>query len=293
MVHIVKEGKFNDNTYLIDGLLFRLPGTIAIFVIENGGERMMFDTSEPLSARKIIKKLKEYGLFPIQKLLLTHSHWDHDQGWEKLKKLNGDFEILASENAIEYLRNPGKMNEGFGYEVPPIEGEITSLKEGDTIDLNGLKLKVLNFFGHTQDSIAILDEKNRNLFTGDSIIYKWDENTLAPVIMLPDFNESELLKTFERLKSMREEIDSISLAHFGVLKDDDFKKLLGELQDFYFKVKDSLIQWYKENPSIEYLATRYLETYIPNSTIHTKDNMIGLHLLMGWMEGGLKSSGFI
>ena len=293
MVHIVEEGKFNDNTYLIDGLLFRLPGTIAIFVIENGGERMMFDTSEPLAARKIIKKLKEYGLFPIQKLLLTHSHWDHDQGWEKLKKLNGDFEILASENAIQYLRNPGKMNEGFGYEVPPIEGEITSLKEGDTIDLNGLKLKVLNFFGHTQDSIAILDEKNRNLFTGDSIIYKWDENTIAPVIMLPDFNESELLKTFERLESMREEIDSISLAHFGVLKDDDFKKLLGELQDFYFKVKDSLIQWYKENPSIEYLATRYLETYIPNSTIHTKDNMIGLHLLMGWMEGGLKSSGFI
>ena len=92
---------------------------------------------------------------------------------------------------------------------------------------------------------------------------------------------------------MRGEIDSVSTAHFGVWKDDDLDKLLDELQDFYFKVKNSLIQWYSENQFIEYLASKYLETYIPNSTIHTKENMIGLHLLMGWMEGGLKTSGFI
>ena len=106
MGQIIDEGKFNENTYLIDGMLFRLPGTIAIYVIENGGECMMFDTSEPLSARKIVKKLKEYDLFPIQKLFLTHSHWDHVQGWERMKKLNGDFEILASENAIKHLKDP-------------------------------------------------------------------------------------------------------------------------------------------------------------------------------------------
>ena len=293
MGQIIDEGKFNENTYLIDGMLFRLPGTMAIYIIENGGERMMLDTSEPLAARKIIKKLKEFGLFPIHKLLLTHSHWDHVQNVGKLKKLNGDFEILASKNAIKHLRDPGIMNDAFGYKIPPIEGDITPLKEGDVIDLNGLELKVLNFFGHTQDSIAVLDEKNRNLFTGDSIMYKWDLNTMAPVIMPPEFNESELLKTFERLRNMRGDIDSVSMAHFGVWNDADLNKLLDEQQDFYFKVKNSLIQWYSENPSIEYLASKYLETYIPNSTIHTKENMIGLHLIMGWMEGGLKTSGFI
>jgi len=293
MGQIIDEGKFNDNTYLIDGMLFRLPGTIAIYVIENGGERMMFDTSEPLSARKIVKKLKEYDLFPIQKLLLTHSHWDHVQGWERIKKVNGDFEILASENAIKHLKDPGLMDAAFGYKVPPIEGDITPLKEGDVIDLNGLKLKVLNFFGHTQDSIAVLDGKNRNLFTGDSIMYKWDLNTMAPVIMPPEFNESDLVKTFQKLRNMRGDIDSVSMAHFGVWSGEDLDKLLDEQQDFYFKVKNSLIQWYSENPSIEYLASKYLETYIPNSTIHTKENMIGLHMLMGWMKNGLKTSGFL
>ena len=192
-----------------------------------------------------------------------------------------------------YRGKPAKMNDVFGYDVPPIEGDITALKEGDNIDLNGLKLKVFNFFGHTQDSIAVLDENNRNLFVGDSVIYKWDNNTSAPVIMPPDFKESELLKTFERIKSMKDKFDSVSMAHFGVWKGEDIGKILDELQDFYFKVKNSLVQWYNENPSIEYLASQYLESYIPNSTIHTKENMIGLTLLMEWMEGGLKSSGFI
>ena len=62
------------------------------------------------------------------------------------------------------LRNPEKMNGVFGYKVPPIEGDVTALKEGDIIDLNGLELKVFDFFGHTQDCIAILDESNKNLF---------------------------------------------------------------------------------------------------------------------------------
>jgi len=292
MVFINAEGKINDNTYLIDGMLFRLPGQLSIYIIENNGERMMIDTSSPLNARKIVKKMKELDVFPIHKLLFTHSHWDHNQGWERLRKFIGDFEILASEKAIDNLKNPKIMNDVFGYDVPPLD-DFTSLKEGDIINLNGLELEVLNFFGHTQDSIAILDKKNRNIFTGDAIIYKWDQQTFAPVIMPPDFNESELLKTFNRLRNMRNDLDSISLAHFGVWKEEDFNKILNEVEDLYFKAKDAMIQWYNENPSIEYLAEKYHEKFIPNSTIHTKENLIGLHLIMEWIEGGLKSSGFI
>ena len=184
------------------------------------------------------------------------------------------------------------MNDVFGYKIPPIEG-VTPLKEGDAIDLKGLELEVQNFFGHTQDSIALYDKKNRNLFAGDSIIYKWDENTYAPVIMPPDFNESELLKTIRKLKSMEEDLDSLSLAHFGVWKDEDFNKILNEVEDFYFTAKESMIKWYKEDPSIPSLAIKYHNKFIPKSEIHTKENLIGLHLIMEWIEGGLKSSGMV
>ena len=57
MVFINSEGKFNENTHLIDGQLFKMKGNMAIYVIENKGIRMMIDSGEDLAARKVVKKL--------------------------------------------------------------------------------------------------------------------------------------------------------------------------------------------------------------------------------------------
>jgi glyoxylase-like metal-dependent hydrolase (beta-lactamase superfamily II) len=293
MVHINTDGKFNDNSYLIDGLMFSLPGNNTVYIIENEGERLMIDTSTPLQSRKIIKKMKEFGIFPIHKLLFTHSHFDHNQAWEKLKRSFGELEIFASKNAVENLKHPEIMNDVYGFKVPPLE-EFTQLKEGDVIDLNGLELKILDFFGHTNDSIAVLDEKNKNIFVGDAIMSKNDINTPSPnVIMPPDFNESNLIQTFEKLRKISNNLNSISLGHCGVYKDEDFKKIVEEMEDFYFKTKNALIQWYNENPTSEYLAEKYHETFIPNSTIHTEGNLLRLIIPMEWLIEGLKGCGFV
>lgn len=294
MVIIKSEGKFNDNSYLIDGMLFRMSGNLAIYVIENNGTRMMIDTSEELMAKKIVDKLKEFNIYPIHKLLLTHSHWDHVQGVAKLKKLmkETEIEVLASEDAIDNLRNTERMNKIFGYKVNPVD-DVIPLKDGDNIDLNGLKLEIFNFFGHTQDSIALLDRKNRNIFTGDAIIDRYDYDTVSPTFFPPDFNEIALFKTFKKLKSLKNNIDSISLAHFGVWKGGDFEKILSEMESLHKDAKESIIKWYKEKPSIEHITLKYHEKFTPNSKIHTKENMIGLHLIIEWLVKGLQISGFI
>ena len=151
-----------------------MPKFLSIYIIEHKGMRLMIDVGENIKARKIIRTLKDFGLYPIDKILLTHSHWDHAQGLSKfytmMKEL--DVEVLASENAVENLRHPERMIEGFENfgELYPFEEAITPLKEGDIIDIKGLELEVKNFFGHTMDSIALLDKKNRNIFVGDAII---------------------------------------------------------------------------------------------------------------------------
>ncbi len=58
MVHVNIEGKFNDNTYLLDGELYKLKGSLAIYVIENEGMRVMIDAPSELGVRKFINKLK-------------------------------------------------------------------------------------------------------------------------------------------------------------------------------------------------------------------------------------------
>jgi glyoxylase-like metal-dependent hydrolase (beta-lactamase superfamily II) len=294
MVFINEEGKFNDNSYLIEGYIFQLPKQLGIYVIENNGVRMMMDTGVPLASRKVMKKLKELGLFPIQKLLLTHSHWDHVQAYSKMKRLNGEeFELLASEKAIENIRNPEEHNKVYGFKVEPIMDDVTSLKDGDVIDLNGLELEVINLFGHTMDSIGIIDRKNKNIFTGDAIFSRSDENTMQPINMPPFFNESELLKTYEKLRGMKGDLNSISLNHFGVWTNEHFDKIINEMEVLYFDMKDAVIKWHGENNSIKYIAEKFHEKFIPNSTVHTKENIVGFEMVLGWAIDGLKIAGII
>jgi len=294
MVFLNAEGRFNENSYLIDDMIFRLSGQLSIYVVENKGTRMMIDVGVELSVRKIVKKLKDFGLYPIHKVILTHSHFDHVQGVEKLKNLmkETDIEFLASEKATDNLRFPEKMNKYFGYIVDPIEN-VTPLKDGDIININGLELEILNFSGHTQDSIAIFDKKNKNIFAGDAVIDKVDHHTIMPEFVPPDFNESEYIKTLKKLRGMRNELNSISLGHFGVWKDEDFTSIVETTEEFHFNAKESIIKWYNENPSLEYIALKYHEKFIPESKIHTKENIHGLEFEIQWFIDGLKTMGVI
>ncbi|MFX0006727.1 MAG: MBL fold metallo-hydrolase [Promethearchaeota archaeon] len=294
MVYINKEGKINENTWLIDGFLFGGKGNLSIYIIENNGTRMMIDASEKAAIPKIIEKLKEFKIHPIHKIFLTHSHFDHIDGVHEFQKLikDTDIEVLASENAIENLRNPNNINEVFGAKTEPIEGVIP-LKDNQIIDLNGLELKVLNFYGHTMDSIALFDKTNKNIFTGDAIIDKSSIYYFQPTFVPPDFHESELLKTFQRLREMKEELNSISLAHYGVWTDEDFKQIINNMEELHFATKDSIIRWYKENPSYNYLALKFHEIFIPKSKIIKLGYIEVLERQMEWLVEGLKRSGFI
>jgi glyoxylase-like metal-dependent hydrolase (beta-lactamase superfamily II) len=294
MVFINKEGKFNENTWLIDGNLFGGKGNLSIYVIENKGNRMMIDASEKAMAHLIIEKLKKSNLFPIHKILLTHSHFDHVEGVQLLQKLISDnkIEVLASENAIENLKNPNLINGVFGSKMEPIN-DVIPLKDHQMIDLNGLELEVLNFFGHTMDSIALFDKKNKNIFTGDSIIDKSSIYYFQPTFMPPDFHEQNLLETFQRLRNMKNKLNSISLAHYGVWTEEDCVQVINNMEKLHFATKNSIIKWYKENPSFNYLALKFHETFIPKSKILKLGNIGFLENQMKWLVEGLKRSGFI
>jgi len=147
MVFIYKEGKFNENSYLVDGNLFGAPRSLSLFVVENNRTRLLIDTSSGDMAELIINKLKQFKIYPIHKILLTHSHWDHTAGVNKLKALmkNTDIEVLASENAIENLRTPAIMNDVFEASVEPLD-DVIPLKEGE-----GLMVKADIKHKHTSD----------------------------------------------------------------------------------------------------------------------------------------------
>ena len=195
-------------------------------------------------------------------------------------------------NEIFETIKPTAMQDVFTATLDPIE-DVTPLKEGDIIDLNGLILEVFNFFGHTMDSIALLDEKNRNIFTGDAILNKSGDLYVQPTFMPPEFNESEILKTFQKLRDIKDKLNSIAIAHYGVYKDGDFEVYLEEMEEIHFKTKNSIIQWYKENLSSREIALKYYGTYVSSSEMLENEALDSLEMNIRWLIEGLKLSGFI
>lgn len=268
--------------------------TCAIYIIESDGERLMLDTGEALSARRLVKKLKKFDLYPIHKILLTHAHWDHIQALPKLKRMMKeiDIEVYVHQNALDILKNPERMNKFFGYHVDPIT-EVKPLKQDDILNLNGVKLKIYEFFGHTQDCVAIEDEENRIIYVGDAIIDRINKNTFVPVLFGPDFDEESLLKTYDKLRDMRNELDAIALAHYGVWKGEDFNRIVDEMEELYFKAKNTIINLYEENPSPEFITKKYRERLIPNSEIFSEEHIMGLQWNIAQNLDTLKAAGFI
>lgn len=164
--------------------------TKAGFVIDPGSQ-----------AQRLEAIIKEKG-WTIEKILLTHGHFDHIGAVKELQKRLG-CPVLAFPTPEEYLSNP-YTNLSIYFEGPVIEIEdVTALHDGQIIALEhnpSFALRVISTPGHTTDSVVYYSEKDGLAFAGDTLfkgsIGRWDLpggdlNTLKKslaqkVLTLPD-----------------------------------------------------------------------------------------------------------
>jgi glyoxylase-like metal-dependent hydrolase (beta-lactamase superfamily II) len=105
------------------------------------------------------------------------------------------------DGAVSRLPRPGWRS--ADYMVPP--APLTRiLDEGDVVDLGDRQLRVLHLPGHSPDSIALFDEANGLLFSGDAI---YDEELIDD---LPDSDRLAYRRTMQRLLDL-----PISIGHGG------------------------------------------------------------------------------
>lgn len=134
--------QINENTWRIedDGVRF--------FLFCGSERAALIDTGmNTKDARSIAE-----GLTSLPTVLVnTHADMDHIAG-------NGDFDACYMSAAEE----ENYRESGGGTKLIPV-------KEGDVIDLGGRTLRIIDIPGHTPGSIAILDEQNRVLISGDTV----------------------------------------------------------------------------------------------------------------------------
>lgn len=133
----------------------------------NDSTRHGFIIDPGAQADKLLDIIRDNGLV-IEKILLTHGHFDHFGAVEKLrKKLNCP--VLAHEKADLFLLDP-LMNLSRQCVGDMIIRDTVKFKDGDTIALDEAhSLRVIYTPGHTPDSVLLYNEKERIAFVGDTI----------------------------------------------------------------------------------------------------------------------------
>ena len=214
--------KIDESTFLIDFELFGIRRAGAVYFLK-ANKSCLIDSGTRAEAKKIVEALDSIGAFPPDMLILTHSHFDHSQGTPILcreaQKRNKKIKVMASEKAVSNLKDQSwnkVLDEKHKFENIP---NVVPLKDGQTIDLEGLELKIIDFSGHCADDIAIYNEREKTAFVGDSVGYRVENVLNFPPFMPPFWNPDGFKSAVNKLKRM--ECKRICLAHFGCLKNDE------------------------------------------------------------------------
>lgn len=130
---------------------------------ESSNEAVLIDCSD--YREDILKDIKSLNL-NVKYILLTHGHFDHVMGVNKMAKaLNA--QVAINQNDIVLLDNINEFGMLFGFsEVEPPKYDI-KISNDDILKIGDLEIKVIQTPGHTEGGVCYLIENN--LFCGDTM----------------------------------------------------------------------------------------------------------------------------
>ena len=100
---------------------------------------------------KFVKIIQDLGL-KIKGILLTHHHYDHVGGVDKIKEATDCSVLIHRADSDMYKR--------------PVD---VLLEDGDKLMLGAEEIKVIHTPGHTKGSVCFYSEQSKLAFTGDTI----------------------------------------------------------------------------------------------------------------------------
>ena len=120
----------------------------------------------PGSMELITGYIEKENLQP-EKILLTHSHWDHTADVSKVKK-KYSIPVFIHEEDKKNLIFPGADGLPLIVEIEGVEPDHL-IKEGDTIMVGQLHLEVIHTPGHSPGGVCFYCSEENILISGDTL----------------------------------------------------------------------------------------------------------------------------
>lgn len=162
-------------------------GSVNMYLVAGNDKAALIDTGEgEPGLDEVVRSLTSLPVIVVN----THGHGDHAGGnpW-----FDSIYAHPADMDAVRSMSSP--------------KSRFFEIKRGDSIDLGGRSLKVIETPGHTRGSVCLLDPADRILFSGDN------NNGHVWLFLGDSLSVEEYLASLERLMARSTEFDLILPGH--------------------------------------------------------------------------------
>jgi glyoxylase-like metal-dependent hydrolase (beta-lactamase superfamily II) len=205
-----------------------VPGVIAAYLLESGGEVALIETGPGSTLERLRDGILECGvaLERVTKVFVTHVHLDHAgaAGWWA----NQGAQVFCHPRAERHLVEPSRLIEGarqvygaafdslWGEVMPAPQERVTALRDGEEIAFGDERIGAIETPGHARHHHAFA--VNDVCFTGDVAGVKLEESAYLSVAAAPpQFEPEPYLQSVKRLRER--EFSRLYLTHFGMIDD--------------------------------------------------------------------------
>ncbi|QCC51993.1 MBL fold metallo-hydrolase [Halapricum salinum] len=212
--------------YYVDTGMYDVEEYGSVYLLDDERPALV-DTGIGTNYERILDLLDHAGVAPedLAVIAVTHVHLDHAGGAGLLAEVCPNAEVYVHERGAPHLLDPTRLWEGtkaavgeqidFYTEPEPVsEDRLTTLTDGDEIDLGTHSLLAHHAPGHAPHQMAFEDPANDAVFTADAAgIYTPSTDEVHVTSPPPQFDLEQALTDVEMLADLDPE--TLLYAHFG------------------------------------------------------------------------------
>ena len=224
-----------DGVVMIDTLMTGEPEFNAVYVLV-GEEPALVEAGPGADLSLVVGGLDSLGIGSgdLAHVIVTHVHLDHAGAAGALAARFPGATVWAHERGAPHLADPtrlvastartygeARMRAFFGETLPVPADRLRSIADADRIDLGDRSLEVVYTPGHASHHVALHDQRNGAVFTGEAIgsHLPWAQ-CFRPALPPPEVDVEAALASIDRIDRRRP--TTLLTSHFGPVPDAEY-----------------------------------------------------------------------